>query len=62
MSSEEWLILTLLLVAFLFHRFPVRTIEIDTVKNAKGLGFSHPTRGDANDALPIWHSCIFLSF
>ena len=51
-----------LLVEILFHRFPMGNTEIGNVKNWKGHVFSHLTTGNANDALPIWHSSIFVSF
>jgi len=51
-----------LLVEFLFHRFPVRNTENDHAKNQKGHASSSLNRGDANDALPLWHSSIFVSF
>ena len=51
-----------LLVEFLFHFFPEGNTEIGNAKNWKGHVFSRLTRGDANDAPPIWHSCIFVSF
>jgi len=50
------------LVEFLFHCFPVENTENDCAKNWKGHAFSRLTEGDANNALPIWHSCIFISF
>ena len=52
----------MLLVGFLFHCFPVGNDENDHAKNLKGHAFSRLTRGDANNALPIWHSCIFRPF
>jgi hypothetical protein len=51
-----------LLVEFLFHCFLPGNTENDRAKNWKGHASSRLNRGDANDALPLWHSCIFVSF
>jgi hypothetical protein len=51
-----------LLVEILFYHFPVGNTENGCAKNWKGHVFSRLTRGDANDALRIWHSCIIVSF
>jgi len=58
----SYLASTTLLGEILFYYFPVRNTENDRVKNWKCHAFSRLTEGDANNALPIWHSCIFGSF
>ena len=61
--KNVWLAdLRITLVENLSHYFPVGNTDIGYAKNWKGNAFSRLTRGHANEALPIWHSCIFGPF